>query len=102
MAAFLALRISAALARFPTAFFNAFFLSLSDGLRGAAGTGLGSLSLLTFLALDNLLASEAFLAALLAALAAFLAAASFFAFLAALLAALAARLLALAAFLAAF
>jgi len=64
-------------------------------LRGGAGTGLGSLSLLTFLALANLLASAAFLAALLAALAAFLAAARFFA---AFLAAMAARLLALAAF----
>ena len=94
--------MSAALARFATAFFKAFFLSDADGLRGGAGTGLGSLSLLTFLALDNLLASAFLAAAFLAALAAFLALASFFAFLAALLAALAARLFALAALLAAF
>lgn len=94
--------MSAALERFPTAFFKAFALSAADGLRGGAGTGLGSLSLLTFLALDNLFLSAAFLAALLALAASFLAFASFFAFLAALLAALAARLLALAALLAAF
>ena len=64
MAAFLALRMSAAFARLAVAFLSAFFLSLSDGLRGGAGTGLGSLSLLTFLAFFNLLASAAFLAAL--------------------------------------
>ena len=53
MAAFLALRMSAAFARLAVAFLSAFFLSLSDGLRGGAGTGLGSLSLLTFLAFFN-------------------------------------------------
>lgn len=101
MAAFLALRMSAALARLPTAFLSAFFLSLSDGLRGGAGTGLGSLSLLTFFALANLLASLALAAAFLAALAAFFAAAIFLACLAALLAAFAAFFAFLAAFLAA-
>lgn len=101
MAAFLALRMSAALARLPTAFLSAFFLSLSDGLRGGAGTGLGSLILLTFFALDNLLASFAFAAAFLAALAAFFAAAIFLAFLAALFAAFFAFFAFLAAFLAA-